>query len=394
MKLSKSFVAKATYKGKANTQDIRWDSAVPGFGLRIYPTGRKSFVLRYREAGGTRKIIVLGTTEDLSLVEARLKAQELLFKTKTGTIPTQTLRQSVKGVLFGELADEFMSRHTPKLRSGDQDNARIQRHLLPLWKETRIQNITSEHLRELHARISQKGPIEANRTLALFSRMFNRGKLWRLIPPDLFNPADDVILHPERKRDRWVNPDEMPRLLTAIEEVSNPYVRAALWLYLLTGARKNEILQVKHTNLDHHTKSLRLSQTKNGQEHWLPLPEPAYHILASLPLKQSDPTNPHLFPGRNIGRPIVNLEKAWRRVKIDAGLPEITIHDLRRTMASWVVQNGSSIELVGALLNHSDHKSTMVYARFGNQSMRAALEEYATRLMEISGGIPELTDED
>lgn len=305
MRLTKAYINKAIYKKAGNGQDIRWDSATPGFGLRLYPTGRKSFVLRYKDASG-RRTIVLGNAEDMDLDDARRKAEEMLLRVRTGTLATLTVRHSVAGLEFSELVKTYIKRYARHARSGYEDVRRINKHFLPRWADAKVHEIKGSDLAKLHEEISKTGQVEANRVLQLFSRIFNRGKEWKLIPPELDNPCNEVIENPERKRDRYVSTDEMPKLLRAIAKVSNPHVRAALRLYLLIGCRKNELLRATWDDLDHSMRQLRLRDTKNGSTHWQPLGEHAYQLLCSLPRKDG---NPYIFPGKNEGQPIVNFEK-------------------------------------------------------------------------------------
>ena len=104
-------------------------------------------------------------------------------------------------------------------------------------------------------------------------------------------------------------------------------------------------------------------------------------LLRQLPRQQD---NPYIFPGRENGRNLVNIDKAWRRIRTEAGVPDVRLHDLRRTVGSWLAQSGNSLHLIGRVLNHRTPSTTQIYARFGNDQVRDALESYGQQLMGIA----------
>ena len=205
------------------------------------------------------------------------------------------------------------------------------------------------------------------------------------MPRDFPNPAHGIDRFKEYKRDRWVNPEELPRLAQAFESEPNIYVRMALWLYLLTGVRKGELLFAKWTDIDWQRQELRLSETKAGRVHYVPLSAPAMAILRDLPRMES---NPYILPGHIHGRPLVNINLPWTRIRKLAGVEDVRLHDLRRTVGSWLAQSGNSLHLIGRVLNHSNQSTTAIYARFGQDHVRQALEDHAARVMGAAGKRP------
>jgi len=181
-----------------------------------------------------------------------------------------------------------------------------------------------------------------------------------------------------------VKPAEMPRLAEAIDKEAHPLVRAALWLYLLTGARKNELLKAKWEYVDFDLAELRLPDTKAGRVHYIPLSEAALAILGNLPRTAG---NPYIFPGRKDGKPLVNIAKSWRRIRKAAGIEDVRLHDLRRTVGSWLATAGASLPLIGKTLGHSQPSTTAIYARLSEDPVRKALEEHGARLMEAAQGL-------
>jgi integrase len=205
------------------------------------------------------------------------------------------------------------------------------------------------------------------------------------VPEDRRNPARSISRYREQKRDRWVSPDELPKLAQAIDTEPNVYVRMALWLYLLTGVRKSELLAAKWADIDWQRQELRLDDTKPKRTHYVPLSAPAIAILRDLPRLEG---NPYILPGHIHGRPLVNINRPWNRIRKAAGVEDVRLHDLRRTVGSWLAQSDNSLHLIGRVLNHSNPNTTAVYARFGQDHVRQALEDHGARIMGIAGKHP------
>jgi integrase len=375
MKLTPESIQKLVYSKSNNKQDIYWDDKLSGFGVRVYPTGHKTYVATYR-VKGKKQIKTLGAITEITLEEARVRAAKLLQSIKFVSEPLPR----TASVRFGEFYQIYLKRRVLRMRSGAEEKRRIEKHLLPRFQNRSLHSITTDEIESLHADITQRGPIEANRVIQIVNRMINRAKEWNYLPPEFQNPTQTVIEHPERKRDRWVNREEMPRLLQAINKVPNEYVRAALWLYLLTGARKTELIKAEWRYLDTELSQLRLIDTKNGTDFYLTLSPTALGILKSLPRV---PGNPFIFVGKKSGRHLVNFEKTWKSVKRDAHVDDVTIHDLRRTFGSWLAQAGHSLELIGKTLNHKDGSATVIYARHDTRQIKAAVKAFDETLSEI-----------
>jgi len=363
-------------------RDIRWDDSLPSFGVRVYPSGRRVYIVYFRVTGRQR-LMVVGKTEFMSLEKARKKAKQILLDAGEGkdAMADRTAKRQAKNIK--DLCHIYMERHARHKKTGKEDLRRLDKHIVPRWGQIKVEALTSADVERLHTEISNKAPYEANRVVSLLATLFNLAMEWNLTSPNHQNPAAKVKFNKEVKRDRWVRPDELPQLVEAIDMESNPYVRALIWLFLLTGARKGELLAAKWEHLDWDQAILTFPETKSGRTHYLPLSEPALAILRSLPRLED---NPYIFPGRIEGEPIVNLDKAWRRLRKTAKLNDVRIHDLRRTVGSWIVQAGNTPYLVQHILNHKDVKTTAIYARFAQDHVRKALEDHSERMMKALRG--------
>lgn len=417
--LTQRKIAEERYVGTDNERCVLWDDDPKGLGLRIYPSGRKTFIVSYRDAGGAKRLATIGDFGVFTLDKAREQARAMLLQAETGADALAVRKANRAAPTFGELTAEYLKRHASTKRSGDADERRLTLHVLPGWKNRKVVDITHQDVAALIHKIGStpaapranpkgkdkpstagarkaklrppaKGkragrPYEANRLLALLSVMFNKAHSYGMTPAGHANPCDGVDRFKEEKRDRWVTSAELPALAAAIDAEADPYARATLWLYLLTGCRKSELLGARWRDIDKDRKVLRLPTTKAGRAHEIPLSAPALAILEALPKLEG---NPYVFPGRKDGAHLESIRGPWDRVRIAAGVGDVRLHDLRRTVGSWLAQSGNSLHLIGRVLNHSNQATTAVYARFAQDHVRDALEAHASKLLGAAGRVP------
>jgi len=173
------------------------------------------------------------------------------------------------------------------------------------------------------------------------------------------------------------DPDDLPETREA------PYIRAAIWIILLTGARKNEILRLTWRDTDLDRAEIRFPDTKSGRSHVVPLSPPAVTILSNLPKKKE---NPFVFCGRKHKKGLVNIDRAWRSIRKAAGLEDVRLHDLRRSAASWMAQAGAPLLVLKSALGHSNVRTTeKVYAQLSQDPVRRALDDYGKQVMAAAG---------
>jgi integrase len=451
MKLTKRTIDAATYEGDGKSRHVLWDSEVPGFGCRLLPSGKRSFVLSYR-VNNRKRLLTLGTYGALTVDGARKLARRELAKIEAGDQdPLEERQKAARGETVAALCVAYMERHGSAKKSGDDDQRRIDSYILPAWRNLKAKAIKRADVAALHSKVGKRGHYEANRVLALLSKMFELARRWGYVPDDHVNPARDIDRFKEQKRDRWITPAELPHLAEAINAEPNEAARNALWLYLLTGARKTELLKARWDDVDEARAELRLPDTKAGRTHYIPLSGPAMALLREIPRQ---PGNPFILPGKGprsataeakaAPAHLVNISKPWGRVRTAATLarwrevPEVAalidrlteqraatkskhtakdwtpapslteireaaaaealdlppaiddvrLHDLRRTVGSWLAQSGNSLHLIGRVLNHSNQSTTAVYARFGEDTVRTALEQHGARIMGAAGLAP------
>ena len=160
-------------------------------------------------------------------------------------------------------------------------------------------------------------------------------------------------------------------------------MRNYYWLLLLTATRRNELLEAKWDHVDLERRELFLPDTKNGTDHTVPLSDAAFQRLVNLPRQAG---NPWVFCGRKEGDRIKEVNARWRKVRDEAGLDDVVLHDFRRTAASWLAQAGYSELVIKKLLNHTVRGPTSIYARMDPGAVREAVEDYGRRVMAAARG--------
>jgi integrase len=381
--LTKRTIDATRYTGKGRSPCMVWDGALPNFGLRIQPTGRKSFALFYRTENGTKRLVTVARYPEATLDQARKRAHRLLAEVLEGGDPGTRKRQAREAIRFDELADAYLEGHAKvQKRSWKTDVQRIRDYLVPLWGSRKAETIKRRDVAELHRIIGRDHPTTANRVLKLVSVIFNWGEQMGYLREAHPNPTRGVRLYPEQSRDRWLSAEEVQRLFAVLDSEPSPYVRAFFLLSLFTGARKSELLEARWADVDLDNGLLRLPQTKAGRRHYVPLSQPAQKILASLPREVG---SPFVFPSERGPGHLVNVSKPWKRLCTRACIENARLHDLRRTVGSWLAQGGASLPLIGRVLNHSTPGATQVYAHLAEVNARDALEHHGSALIALTG---------
>jgi len=374
MKLTKTVCDKATYQGKGKKGFYAlWDGQLRGFGLRITPSGTKTFFVYYR-VGRRQRTITIGRYGVLTVDQARKRAQEILVEVSRGNDPVA--ERKAQDTTFADLATLYLENHAKvHNKSWKEDQRRLQTRILPAFGQRPVTSITRAEVIRFHQKMgTERGPYEANRLLALLSAIVEYARKIELIPFEHSNPARLIEKFNERSRAVFMKKEDIPRLFEALDKDKNPYFIAFIKMVLFTAARKTELLCARWKNVDWDQRILWLEDTKNGEAYPIRLSKSAIAILNSL-LLLSDGSG-YIFPSTDEpGKRLWNVDRPWREVRKAAGLDDITIHDLRRSAASWLAQSGTPLQHIGAALNHKDRKTVEVYARLSDDPVRDAVDK-------------------
>jgi integrase len=387
MKLEKkAHVVALAFTGKEPC--IYWGER--GFGCRVYASGRRTWVLGYR-GFGTKRLITIGEFPNMSQSTAEDMAAVHRLQVAEGSDPATEKRLASKGATsqkprsmgtrtVSELCDAYIALHARHKRSCREDERLIEKFIRPRWGKVRTISLTRQQVAMQHACLGEKTPIQANRVLAVLKTMMNKAPLWGFVPESHANPAMKVPMHKEHSRERFVSCEELPRLAKAIEAEPSPFVRAVFWIYLLTGARKSELLLARWSDVDAERMELRIPNPKQGKPHVYPLSVRAAELLNGLPRFQN---NPFIFVGSKSGASVVNISRPWNRIRARANLRDVRLHDLRRSVGSWLAEAGFSLISIGKVLGHSSPRTTQIYARLSDRAARTALEAHSVKMLEV-----------
>jgi integrase len=221
--------------------------------------------------------------------------------------------------------------------------------------------------------------------MILVSSIFGRAREWGLWERE--NPCKGIRRYPEQSRDRFLQADELPKFFKAVSEEINEVMRDFFLLALLTGARSANVRSMRWEDLTltEERNEWRIPKTKTGESHALPLTPEAAALLKRRQENAKEGAV-YVLPGDGKHGHLAEPKKAWKRIVKAAGLKDIRIHDLRRTLGSWQVATGASLAVIGRTLAHKNVSTTAIYARLNLDPVRAAMET-ATNAMFVAGGI-------
>lgn len=344
------------------------DTQIPGFKLQVTTQGRKYWYYRYT-FGGTKRAYKIGEFPATTLEAARQRCLEMRAQLDRGIDP-QEERDRLKAMpTFEEFAKyEYQPFVDQYKRSADDDEAKLRLYLVPAFGRRRLCDITTRDIQMyLVERRKKLSPATCNRHFALLSRLFKLAVQWGRIDR---NPCLGITkLKENGQKQHFLSPEDVRSLMQAADTESNLYASAAIRMLLLTGCRREEILQARWEHVDLVGGTLYLPKTKSGRSRYVVLNDAALDLLKSLPKIE---TSPWVFPGRDPAKPLNNPRKAFLRMLKVAGLEACRIHDLRHSHASLLVNQGVSLYQVQHILGHASPQTTTRYAHLANNTLREA----------------------
>ncbi len=357
--------------GRVHYYDVR----VRDLGLRVEASGRKSFFW-FRKVRGRPTFRSIGVFGPTSVEQARGKAHELsgtLDKLKRndyeGKDPfDRRPGEPTLGALLEDYIAKRIKQHT-KCPERAEANARwLFDRYLSHWQGRKLGVIRrKEDVRALHAEIGQEhGHVSANRVIQLLRAMYNFAlrEDWQGE-----NPAKGITRFYEPPRERFLEPNEAPRFFEALKSEQHRDLADFILLALTTGARRGNLFAMRWDELDLMRACWTIPQakTKSRKTYVLPLVDQAIEVLKA---RRRRIDGEWVFPGRT-GH-LTTLKKPWARFRKRAGVPDMRVHDLRRSCGSWAAGAGISLPLIGRLLGHASPSATAVYAKLDLSAVRAA----------------------
>jgi integrase len=368
--------------GPGGAEAMVWDTEVKGFGVRVQRGGSRSYIVHYRVGSGRgaplRKVTIGKHGAPFTPETARSEAKRLLGLVEGGADPGADKIARKEAPTVADLAERFLAEHADakrKTSTAAQYRRVLGLMILPALGKRKIVDIVRHDIAKLHHSL-RSTPYQANRMLAVLSKMLNLAEQWGL-RPDGSNPCRHVEKFKERKRERMLSPAELGRLGDALASYGgSPYAVAAVKLLVFTGARLGEILGLEWKWIDFERGEARLPDSKTGAK-TLHLPPPALAVLAELPRLDG---NPHVVIGGKPGAALVNLEKPWRAIRAVAGLDDVRLHDLRHAFASVAASSGMGLPIIGKMLGHTQAATTHRYAHLASDPVKAAAAAVAGKI--------------
>ena len=360
-------MAHLTKKLVETTTETIWCDKLPSFGVRVYPGGARSYVIRYRTEARTERILTIGRVADLHPDIARELAREKFKEIRHGADPKAERDKRRDAPSVEDLAKRFLAEHAVKKRASTAVNYELgfRLHVLPRMGSMKVADVTDEDVEKMHREMMET-PIAANRVVAVLSKAFNLAERWKWRARGT-NPCEFVEDYPEEGRQRILSEEEVARLWEVMRH-SNSVAAPLFQLLLLTGCRTGEWRKAlwSWVDLERGTLSLPDRASKTGQRVVSLAPE-VVSLLDALPR-----ASVFVLPGET-GGPMSGHQKAWRAIRKAAGLDDVRIHDLRHTFGSWAHRNGMSLKAVADLLGHKQLSTSERYiSGIGTEAHRNA----------------------
>lgn len=379
----------------SNKEQIVWDADAPGLGLRVRPSGAMSFIYQYRMGVGrkspTRKLTI-GAANKITPDDARKLARRYAAQVANGEDPAaiKADRRDAPTVseLYADWIAEMKAKGKHKPRTTAQYELLLAKHIDKAFGPKKSIDLTRKDISTWHLTYATK-QITANRVVNTLSAMFNWAAVEGKIPAH--NPASTITLFPEKGKERFLTSKEYLQLAKTLDEAEHPglrwdprldgktkhapkehnrfvqvspYVIAAVRLFLFTGARLGEILNLRWTDFDVDRGTLTIPDGKTGKQ-TIVLNSAALDVIGGL-----EKAGDYIIAGRFPNKPRRDIKRPWARIREHAGIEDVRIHDLRHSFASVGVGVGLGLPIVGKLLGHKKTSTTEKYAHLDTEPQR------------------------
>mgnify|MGYP001164651997 CR=1 FL=1 len=368
---------------------IYYDKKQPKLACVVSVKGIKTFALHSWDRNIKKPIQhTIGRYPEVSVNQAREEVGKLLSRLTAGEDIKEAARSIREEPTLDDLFSGWLVHAKQHKRSWRDDEQRYSLHLKPTFGTARISAITTEQVRKWHSQLPTKGrqrsldgektclsQASANRCFALLKTVYNQGA------PEIPNPCKNVKSFKEVSRDRFLRPEELKQFFAALnsDEVTQT-TRDLILLLLFTGARRSNVLSMQWGELDltQGTWIIPSSKSKNAESMHVPLVAQAVEILER---RKREASSVFVFPGTGRTGHLMDPKKVWAALLKKAGLPDVRLHDLRRTCGSYQAACGSSLTVIGKSLGHKNVATTAIYSRLTLDPVRDSMEKGAAAMM-------------
>lgn len=349
--------------------DVLRDEDVHGLHMRVFPT-KKVFYLYFRTKTGQERRPKLGNHGQITLTQARTAAKLMLAEVASGGDPIAIREGARNEPTMEDLWNEYWKRHGSDKDSGKEDQRMWNAYIKPRFARCKLSTISFTDMDDFHKTMA---PIQANRVIAMLSKMFNYAHR----PLEWFNgsnPCKGVKRNKETKRRRYGSKEEVQRLLLRLRqelEGKNANSAAFIWLLLFTGARKGEIASTRWDNVHGNRILLDKHKTDDG----------GFARIIYLPPAAKDIIDRYLKVSSKTLTGILDPKKFWDNVRTEEGMPDLRMHDLRRTFASFAISAGASLEQTMQMLGQTNAQTAKIYAWLMEDAHEDVVSQTADAIM-------------
>ena len=379
----------------ASAAVVRYDDKLAGFGVRVMPSGRRYYFVRYRNKHGRDRWFTIGEHGKITVDGARSKARQIFQAVADGDDPSSEREAFRTAPTVNDLLDRYIAEHLeqrnrPATRAAFKGI--VERDIRPALGKFKVAAVTRQDVDRFH-RSKSATPRQANLILAVCSKAFGLAELWEM-RSEGSNPCSKIERYPENHRERFLSADELGRLgatLRRAETVGLPWknggrtlyrrvTTAAVELLLFTGCRLSEVLRLRWEQVNFTEGTMALPETKSGRPQVVTINAPARQVLKEL---QSAKASDWVLPSvSSVKRPIskAGIEAAWHRVRKAAQLEDVRLHDLRHTVGTYAGQSGANAFLVRDLLRHKNLAMTGRYVNRADSPVRTLSDQVGERI--------------
>ena len=374
VKLTPQFVASATCPEGKNRIEYVCETQ-PGFYLLVNATGRTaSYFYRYRNSSGVLRHVHIGRAADISLSDARKQALKIRSEVTLGQDPRGDVLAQKSVMTFGTFFETMYLEHAKKFkRSWQRDEQLYRIRIKDIFGNRRLNQISKHDIMKFHADLPSQGlaPASCDHHLKLIKHVYNVAIDWEVYEGK--NPASRVPLFSVDNRiENLLSDEELQRLITVLRTDSNRPICLIMLFLLSTGARLNEALQAKWSDIDMKNRvwTIPAKNSKSKRNRAAPLNDSAIDVLKQLDTSKG---SVYVFVNRKTGLPFVNVSKVWHRLRDQAKLSKkMRIHDARHCTAHMMASAGRSLLDIQALLGHANYASTIRYTRLSMKTLHEA----------------------
>lgn len=352
-----------------------YDQFLKGFYVDVMQNGRMSYRVRYT-LNNKKHIYTIGNPLLITTKEAREEARKILRKAMRGLDPKiQEIEED--GITLEQFfSKQYMPYVKSYKRSWATDEGILRNHILPALGDRPMGNLSPPEIATFVEKLKQDSYASAtiNRILVLLRYGYSLALTWNVEGVSR-NPLKDIKnLRVDNKIERYLTEEQKAKLLVATKNSQNPKLADIVAFLLFTGARKREVLDAKWEDVDFENKFWRIPKTKSGKVRHIPLSKGAMALLSKLRDMKKEGEE-YIFTNDKTGKPYVSIFYSWDTARKEADLPDLRIHDLRHSFASFLVNAGRSLYEVKELLGHADIQTTTRYAHLSKERLREAVEK-------------------